>query len=91
MTKKRNHIITAGVMVFAISIMLLPLSSVATGASKKTLVMADLNWDSAQVHNRIAGFIIEKGYGYKLEFIPGGTIPLWAGLTRGDVDINMEC
>jgi len=91
MTKKRNHMIKAGVIVFAIAIMLLAVSSFGVAAPKKTLVFADLNWDSAQVHSRIAAFIIENGYGYKTEYIPGGTIPLWAGLTRGDVDINMEC
>jgi glycine betaine/proline transport system substrate-binding protein len=83
--------IKAGVIVFAIAIMLLAVSSFGVAAPKKTLVFADLNWDSAQVHNRIAAFIIEKGYGYKPEFMPGATITLFAGLQRGDVDINMEC
>ena len=53
---------------------------------------AELNWDSVMVHNRIAAFIIENGYGYpESEYTPGGTIPLFEGLARGDVDINMEC
>jgi len=60
-------------------------------APKETIVFADLNWDSAQVHNRIAGFIMEHGYGYPIDLVPGGTIPLWAGLSRGDIDVNMEC
>ena len=60
-------------------------------ASNKVLKFADINWDSVQVHNRIAGFILENGYGYKAEYLPGNTIPLFAGLTRGALDINMEC
>ncbi len=68
--------------------------TVAMGAApalaKDKLVMSDLGWDSAQVHNRIAGFIIENGYGYEVELIPGDTIPMFAGLLRGDVDITME-
>ena len=58
--------------------------------AKDTLVFADLGWDSAQVHNRIAGFIVENGYGYGIDFIPGETIPLFQGTVRGDIDINME-
>jgi glycine betaine/proline transport system substrate-binding protein len=90
MTKRKNYIFKVMVIVFGISLFLLSFSSYATAASKK-LVVADLNWDSAQVHNRIAGFIMEKGYGYKIEYIPGATITLWAGLERGDIDIEMEC
>jgi glycine betaine/proline transport system substrate-binding protein len=57
---------------------------------KEKLVFSDLGWDSAQVHNRIASFIIENGYGYPVEFIPGDTVPMFAGLLRGDIDITME-
>lgn len=89
MTKKKNHVFKVVVLVFGISLFLLPFSSYATAASKK-LVLADVGWDSVQVHNRIAGFILEHGYGYKVEYMPGQTIPLFAGLARGDVDINME-
>jgi len=90
MTKRKNYIFKVVVLVFGISFLLLPFSSYAAAASKK-LVVADLNWDSAQVHNRIAGFIMEKGYGYEIEYIPGATITLFAGLVRGDIDIEMEC
>jgi glycine betaine/proline transport system substrate-binding protein len=90
MAKKQNYFIKVAVIVFGISLFLLPYSTTASAASKK-LVVADLNWDSAQVHNRIAGFIMEKGYGYEIEYVPGATITLWAGLVRGDIDINMEC
>jgi glycine betaine/proline transport system substrate-binding protein len=59
------------------------------GAAKR-IVFADLSWDSVLVHNRIAGFIFEHGYGYELDFLPGQTIPLVTGLIRGDVDVDME-
>jgi glycine betaine/proline transport system substrate-binding protein len=59
---------------------------------KDPIVFADLGWDSALVHNQIAAFILENGYGYpESEFTPGETIPLFAGLERGDIDVNMEC
>jgi glycine betaine/proline transport system substrate-binding protein len=68
--------------------------AVAIGASpamaKDKLVFADKGWDSIQVHNRIASFIIENGYDYSIEFIAGETIAMFAGLTRGDIDVDME-
>jgi glycine betaine/proline transport system substrate-binding protein len=58
--------------------------------AKETIVLADPGWDSAQVHGRIAAFIIKNGYGYGVDFIPGETIPLFQGLARGDIDVTME-
>jgi glycine betaine/proline transport system substrate-binding protein len=57
---------------------------------KPTLIFGDLNWDSAQFHNRVAAFIVENGYGYPVDYIAGATIPIWLGLSMGDIDINME-
>jgi glycine betaine/proline transport system substrate-binding protein len=54
------------------------------------LVFADLNWNSAQVHNRIAGFILKHGYGYEVGFMPHTTVSGIIAVTRGTVDINME-
>jgi len=89
MTKTKKYMFKAMVLVFGISFLLLPFSSSA--AAGKKLVIADVNWDSVQVHNRIAGFIMEKGYGYAIEYVPGATITLFTGLVRGDIDIEMEC
>ena len=57
---------------------------------KETLWFADLDWDSAQVHNRIAAFIIEHGYGYDIDYNFGSTIPMFVGLIDGSNDISME-
>jgi glycine betaine/proline transport system substrate-binding protein len=55
------------------------------------VMMADASWDSILVHNRIVAFILENGYGgYRVDYIPGDTIPLFNGLASGDIDINME-
>ncbi|UCH08333.1 MAG: ABC transporter substrate-binding protein, partial [Deltaproteobacteria bacterium] len=89
MTKKRKSMLKAGVIVFSVAFLLVTLSGFALAASKK-LILADVGWDSVQVHNRIAGFILENGYGFEVEYMPGETIPLFAGLARGDIDINME-
>lgn len=56
----------------------------------ETLVFADFGWDSGIFHNRVAQFIVEEGYGYETDSIPGETIPLMSGLQQGDIDIAME-
>lgn len=72
-------------------LVLLPVAGCASGAvEKEPVVFADGGWDSIQVHNRIAAFILEHGYGYLSEFIAGETIPHATGLVRGDIDVNME-
>lgn len=61
------------------------------GSDKPKLVMADVSWDSVQVHNRVVGFILQHGYGYpEPEYTFGDTMPLLQGMARGDVDITME-
>lgn len=62
----------------------------ASSGDKDTVRFSDLNWDSALLQNRIAAFIVEHGYGYPVELIPGDTVLLWEALTNGDSDITME-
>jgi ABC-type proline/glycine betaine transport system substrate-binding protein len=56
----------------------------------RPIVFAGLDWDSAQFHNEVARFILEEGYGCATDAIPGSTLPLLAGMARGDVDVTME-
>ena len=58
--------------------------------SRETIVFSDLNWASAQVQNRIAQYIVEKGYGYPTDVVFGATLPLFNGLRVGDIHVNME-
>ena len=61
----------------------------ADGAT--TIVFGDVSWDSVQVHNRIAAFIIENGMdGYEVDYIAGDTIPIVNGIIQGDIDVDME-
>lgn len=63
-------------------------------ADKKPIIFADLGWDSVQVHNRVAGFIIEHGLGYKVQYVAGETILLNTALIKakgGEApNVNME-
>ena len=64
--------------------------SCAQEEEKATIVFGDLNWDSAQIQNRVAQYIVEEGYGYPTEVVLGATLPLFQGLRRGDTDVAIE-
>ena len=57
---------------------------------KDTIIFGDLNWSSALLQNRIAQYIVEKGYGYPTDVKFGATLPLFQGLKNGDTDVTME-
>ena len=94
---KRNQSIKILMITLGALLILLPFAGCAGQApspapEKTSISFADVGWDSVQVHNRIAAFIVENGYGYpESEFIPGETIPLFEGVARGDIDVEMEC
>lgn len=57
---------------------------------KPTIVFADLSWDSAQIQNAVARYILENGYGYETDAIFGDTLPMLVALRANDVQVNME-
>ncbi|WP_319563176.1 glycine betaine ABC transporter substrate-binding protein [Marispirochaeta sp.] len=56
------------------------------------IVFGDVSWDSVQVHNRIAAFIIQNGLegSYDIEYLAGDTLPIINGIIQGDIDVDME-
>jgi glycine betaine/proline transport system substrate-binding protein len=56
----------------------------------RPIVFGGLDWDSAAFHTAVAELILSKGYGCRVDTVPGSTIPLINGLVRGDVDVLME-
>ncbi len=58
--------------------------------AQEQIVFSDFNWDSVQVHNRIAGFVAKHAFGLEPVYEFGETVPLVTGLRRGDVDVSME-
>ncbi len=57
---------------------------------KETIIFSDLNWTSAQVQNRVAQYIVDKGYGYPTDVVFGSTLPLFQGLRAGDTHVTLE-
>lgn len=90
MKASRTGSVARGVVALICCLMVVFTFGTGQALAKDKLVFSDLSWDSAQVHNRIAAFIIEHGYGYGIDYIPVDTISGFAGLTRGDIDITME-
>ncbi len=85
----RNDLLKLVLRFVTLAILLLVVGHASVAASQK-LVFADLNWNSAQVHNRIAGFILKHGYGYEIEYVSHSTVSGLVAVTEGEVDINME-
>ena len=52
--------------------------------------LGDFDWDSANVNTAIASFILEKGYGCKVEVSKGSTTPIMAALFDQQIDIVTE-
>ena len=82
------------ILIIQILLLMFSFSLAAEGqkdSGTTTIVFGDVSWDSVQVHNRIAAFIIENGMtGYKADFIPGDTMPIINGIIQGDIDVDME-
>ena len=88
MTRKQK--LGTKLLIVALGAILILSSFIGCITQKETITFADLDWDSAQVHNRIAAFILEHGYDYNIEYNFGSTIPMFLGLTDGSNDISME-
>ncbi len=59
-------------------------------AAEKPVMFLDLSWDSIQLQNRIAGYIVEHGYEKKVDYLFSESIPGLMGLERGNVHIYID-
>ena len=64
-----------------------PTSPIST---KDPIIFSDLDWDSAQLQNRIAMYIVEHGFGYPVGSVSGDSIGLFAALLHGETHVTME-
>jgi glycine betaine/proline transport system substrate-binding protein len=65
-------------------------STEGAAALDEPITFADLDWVSPVVHNRVAQFILEEGYGYETDAVYGTTQPLFQGMVQGDIQVTME-
>jgi len=52
--------------------------------------LGDFDWDSANVHTAIVGFILKHGYGCEVQVTKGSTSPIMAAHYDGQLDIITE-
>ena len=65
--------------------------SMTTSANAACKVhLGDFDWDSANVHTAIVGYILEKGYGCNVEVTKGSTSPIMAAHYDQQLDIITE-
>ncbi|MDT8284154.1 MAG: ABC transporter substrate-binding protein [Thermovirgaceae bacterium] len=70
--------------------LLIGVVSIQAAFAGEKVVLVDFSWSSVQMHNRIAGFILEHGYGYSPDYMFAESVPGLTGLQQGDIDIAME-
>lgn len=90
MKNKKTRITVIAILLIATVIALSGCSTKGSGDEGKVLVFADAGWDSIKLHNEIAAFIIENGYGYKTDVMSGSSSATFAGFRGGDIDVYME-
>ena len=57
---------------------------------REPIIFSDLDWESVVLQNRIAQYIVEKGYGYPTRAQFGTMVPMFQGLREGHNDVTME-
>jgi len=67
-----------------------PVATEVPATVKEVIKFHDGQWGSLWVHNAIAMYVIENGYGYPTEEIQGTTGTAKLTLVEGDIDVNME-
>jgi len=77
------------VLVLLLSLTFLLCATMAFGAGEQVMFV-DFSWDSVQFHNRVAGFLIEKGYDKEVEYTFAESMPGLLGVEKGDIDVTME-
>lgn len=78
------------ILLLLLSMSLLFSACSTSGSKDKTVVFADAGWDSIQIHNAVAGYVLDKGFGFKWSQVTGSTAITYEALKTGEIDIYME-
>lgn len=84
MTKLKNLL---GCSLVAMGLLLQPLSA---AEQRQPIHFADLTWESGSLITEVLRLLVERGYGYGTETLPGSTVSLEAALARDDVQVIGE-
>ena len=78
------------VIVSGMAALLLVMAGGSCLFAEETVKFADFSWESVQLHNRIVGHILEKGFDKKVEYLFVESLPGLMGIERGDIQLSME-
>ena len=87
---KRGNLAKALLIMIGLIAIILVSAACGDGDDKEVIRFHNPAWETIEEHNAIAAYIVEKGYGYPVEIIPGDTGTMKVTLPAGDVDVNME-
>lgn len=65
-------------------------SYAAAVMAQDPIIFNDSDWSTIRIQNRIAQYMVEKGYGYATDAAPGGELDSFASLRQGESDVMME-
>ena len=76
-------------LLFLLAVLLASYTAVVM-AQQNPIIFNDSNWGTIRIQNRIAQYMVEKGYGYVTDAVPGGELDSFTGLRQGKSDVMME-
>ncbi|MCW2272275.1 MULTISPECIES: ABC transporter substrate-binding protein [Pseudomonas] len=58
--------------------------------TSKPILFGDITWESGSLTTEILRLIVEKGYGYSTDTLPGSTVSMEVALARNDIQVIGE-
>lgn len=86
---KKNGLIRA-IGIAAIALAVIYIGVVLTGKSDRVIRLHDDQIDFQKLNNAILQFVIEKGYGYKVERVEMTIKEIRSLISKGDIDVTLE-
>jgi len=68
----------------------LGLASATASEPHKPIHFGDITWESGSLTTEILRLIVEKGYGYPTDTLPGSTVSMEVALARNDIQVIAE-
>ncbi|WP_350449890.1 ABC transporter substrate-binding protein [Aminobacterium mobile] len=86
----KKNLLKKTILIGICMLIILSAETLPLRAAEEKVTFIDFSWDSVQIHNRIAGYIITHGYGRETDYMFAESLPGLLGIERGDAQIIME-
>lgn len=87
--QKSRKLIFAFILTLLIFTLIAP-ASCTPEATKQKVVFGDATWDTQRFVTHVAGYIVEHGYEYEVEYTAAKNVFIVEAIQLGDIDIHME-